>query len=326
MAPFIPSDTWLAGSMSLPWTPKRARAAGSRAWGPLFPRIRSCAGSANGRRRSTRIGSSRSPANGDLFCLSTADGRKLWSKSYPEDFGSPRPAWGFGDRPLVDGQHLICAPAGTNGAVVALNKFSGDLAWKSAAMPLEREGYGATVISEACGVRQYFVFLSRGLYGIAAEDGRVLWRSTNAVGRIAHSYTPIVRGDLVFCANGYGAGMALLKIVQDGETLRAEQQYLRKIGFNAFQDSTVLVGDHVYSYQMPGKPICIELHTGELAWGPIATGATDRAALTYAEGHIYSRRASGQMILQKATPDAYVEVSSFQIPEAKKPRGRPHPS
>ena len=37
-------------------------------------------------------------ASGELICLRSSDGEKLWQKSYPNDFASPRPLWGFGDR------------------------------------------------------------------------------------------------------------------------------------------------------------------------------------------------------------------------------------
>jgi outer membrane protein assembly factor BamB len=262
---------------------------------------------------------------GELFCLSTADGSKLWHKSYPNDFASPKPTWGFSDRPLVDGEKLICIPVGPKATVVALNKRTGEVVWTSLVSAEERESYAATVISTAGGVRQYLVSLAGGLVGIAADDGRVLWRYTKTHRRTGNSYTPIPHGDFVFSLNGYGGGMALVKIARDADTLRAEEQYHHGFDFNPFQDSSVLVDDHVYSFRRPGQPVCIDLKTGEPAWGPIATEAQDRVALTYAEGHLYVRRASGLMVLQKATPEAYIEISSFRIPDPEEASGATAP-
>ena len=264
-------------------------------------------------------------ARGELFCLGSSDGQKIWQKSYTQDFGSLRPRWGFADRPLVDGEKLICAPAGTNGSIVALNKRTGDVVWKTDVSGDEREGYAATILAEAAGVRHYLVFLNGGLLGIAPGDGRILWRYSGTAARLGSSYTPMVQGDFVFSPNGYGGGMALLKIIRHGGGLRAAEQYHRPFQFNPFQDSAVLVGDYVYSFQTPGLPICIDTKSGELAWGPISTEAKDRAALTYAEGQLYVRRASGVMVLQKATPDAYIETSAFRIPDPEEASGATAP-
>lgn len=261
---------------------------------------------------------------GELFCLSTSDGQALWHVNYRKDFGSPKPRWGFGDRPLVDGDKLICAPGGTNGPIVALNKRTGAVIWKTQLSTNEGEGYAAPVIFSAGGVRQYVVYLRLAMYGVAADDGRVLWSTTTGVGRLANSYTPNVVGENIFCANGYQGGMALLRIVRDGATFRAETKYHRALQFSPFQDSTVVVGNHVYAYQSVGQPICFDLMTGDTAWGPIGV-EKDRAALTYADGHIYARRASGRMVLYRASPDSYTEVSSFKIPEPQEASGATAP-
>ena len=70
-------------------------------------------------------------ANGELFCLRTADGQKLWQKSYAKDFRSRR-SWGYCDHPMVDGDNLICTPFSSNATVVAFNKRSGTVVWKAA--------------------------------------------------------------------------------------------------------------------------------------------------------------------------------------------------
>ena len=67
--------------------------------------------------------------NGELVCLSSTNGKELWRKSYVTEFGARRPVWGFCDHPFVDGEKLICTPATTNAAMVALNKVTGEMIW-----------------------------------------------------------------------------------------------------------------------------------------------------------------------------------------------------
>ncbi len=259
-------------------------------------------------------------ARGELVCLRTSDGEQLWQKSYANDFLSASRAWGFCDYPLVDGDKLICSPVGREGTVAALNKTTGEIIWKAKVLGDEHAGYAATVATEVGGVRQYVVFLSKSLVGIAADDSRVLWRHERLRPTIS-SYTPIVQGDNVFSPNGYGGGMVLLKIIRSENGFSAEQQFVSNFNFHAFQDATVLLGDHVYSFQSPGQPVCIEMKTGKLSWGPIDPETKDRAALTCAEGHLYIRRASGRMVLIEATPKQYTEKGFFQIPDREEAHG-----
>jgi len=112
----------------------------------------------------------------------------------------------------------------------------------------------ATVISTVARIRQYIAFLQEGLTGIAAEDGRVLWQYSNTVGRAGNTYTPIVRDDLVFSANGYGVGMALFKLVAEGDRVSVVEQYHEKFNFNPFQDSTAWLGIISMLFRVRGRP------------------------------------------------------------------------
>ena len=46
-------------------------------------------------------------AEGELICLATKDGKKIWSRHLATE-QSPTPNWGFAGHPLVDGDKLIC--------------------------------------------------------------------------------------------------------------------------------------------------------------------------------------------------------------------------
>jgi hypothetical protein len=150
-------------------------------------------------------------AEGELTCVGPVNGRSLWRKHYSNDYLSPPRFWGFYDYPLVDGDNLICAPGGVGATVVALNKRTGELVWKTGVPGGEPGTHGAAVLSTAGGIRHTVVFLNSGPMGIAADDGRVLWRYERGAGRSV-SYTPVIRDDLVFAPSGYGWGMALLKV------------------------------------------------------------------------------------------------------------------
>jgi outer membrane protein assembly factor BamB/precorrin-6B methylase 2 len=249
-------------------------------------------------------------ARGELICLRTADGKEVWRKDYPRDFEGRRSPFGYCDRPLVDGNRLICAPGGKS-AVVALDKKTGDVLWKSAGIDYPA-GYSATVMANGRSIRHYVVFFPGGLVGISASDGKVLWQYQMPA-RIANNYTPLVRNDLIFCASGYGAGIALLKLVREKDGLHVEEVYAKRQPLPPWHDATVLLGEHVYA-GTGGGLTCFKLATGEAVWRQ--REATGNVSVAAADGHLYLRTQKGEVTLVEATPERYVLKGKLQIPAA----------
>ena len=248
---------------------------------------------------------------GRLVCLQTSDGTELWSRNYPDDFASPRPRWGFCDYPLVDGDALICTPGGPQASVVALDKRTGKELWRSLVPSGGQSAYAALVVSEVGGIRQYVAFLEKSLVGLRASDGHLLWSYYRIVNGIANTRTPIVSGDSLFVSNGYGVGHGLLKLVADGEDVKAQEQYFQQSGLDTFQDSSVVVGDYLYA----GTGVllmCLDCKSGETVWRERRV----REAILYAEDRIYLRNSNGLMTLADPSPTEFVERGSFQIPDS----------
>ena len=87
---------------------------------------------------------------------------------------------------MVDGDKLICTPGGAKATVVALDKATGEVIWACPVPQRDLAAYGAVVIAEVGGVRQYVNFLDQGVVGISV-DGRFLWRYDGIANRIANA-------------------------------------------------------------------------------------------------------------------------------------------
>lgn len=68
---------------------------------------------------------------GDLVCLKTEDGAIVWQRNLIKDFAGRLPTWRFNESPLIDGDKVICTPGGVDTTMVALNKQTGEVVWKS---------------------------------------------------------------------------------------------------------------------------------------------------------------------------------------------------
>jgi len=253
-------------------------------------------------------------ASGELLCLRVGDGQKVWQRSYPKDFGAQRPTWGFTEHPLVDGERVICSPFSANAAIAALNKHTGEVVWKSSLEERITAGYAALVRSTAGGVPQFILFHGRGLAGLASDDGRLLWRYARRSTRTASTYTPIARDDLVLSPNGYGGELARFKVVRSEHGFSTEDLSPLTITLDAFQDGTAAVDDRLYLIER-GAPVGVNMKAGVRVWSGGSTNRGARAALTWADGHLYVRDARGTVALLQTLANGVIEKGRFQIPE-----------
>ena len=76
---------------------------------------------------------------GALAALDVATGEILWQLHLQSDLGGAMPApasdypsWRYAESPLVDGDRLIVTPGGPESLIVALDRHSGDLMWRTA--------------------------------------------------------------------------------------------------------------------------------------------------------------------------------------------------
>jgi outer membrane protein assembly factor BamB len=261
--------------------------------------------------------------SGDVVCLQLDNGRLVWSKNLLDDLGgASNPQWKFSESPLIDGDRLLCTPGGHKAVITALDKRSGNPIWK-ASMPdigpngKDEAGYSSIVISHGAGVKQYVQLTNEGLVSVAAETGNFLWGYNRVANRVANIPMPVIDGDYVFTSTAYQTGSALLKLVPDGDGVKAEEMYwLDKDTFQNHHGGFLKVGDYIYGghNHNKGEPTCLEMKTGKVMWHADQVGKGSGCVL-YADGCLYFLYEDGTVVLIEATPEKYNLKGSFKLPE-----------
>jgi len=266
---------------------------------------------------------------GGLVCLDAATGEIRWQKSLVDDFqGQMMSGWKYSESPLVDGDRLISTPGGKEATMVALDKKTGELVWKSAVPELGSQNYGAgyssAVVGPIAGRRQVVQVFGQGLFGVDAETGEFLWGYNRIASNVANITSPVIRGDYVFASTAYNLGSALVKIVANGDGCKAEEVYFTR-DLQNHHGGVVLAGDHVYAGHggNRGQPVCLELASGNVAWKADAP-AKGSAGVLYADGHLIFRYDRGPVALIEATPQEYRLKGIFSPPIGDGPAW-PHP-
>ena len=257
---------------------------------------------------------------GDLVCVESANGKEVWRKNLNKDFGGKMMSgWGYAESPLVDKDNVICTPGGAGGSILALNKRTGALSWRSKDFK-DDAAYSSLLPVEFGGQRQYIQLTGASVASVAANDGRLLWRAARS-GNTAVIPTPVFRDGEVFVTSGYGAGCSAFKISADGGTFKAEPMYSGKQIIN-HHGGVVLVGDYIYGASDSGDLVCMDFKTGTVAWKNKSVG---KGAVSYADGHIYLRSENGPVALVAADPAAYKEEGRFNQPERSDKNSWAHP-
>jgi outer membrane protein assembly factor BamB len=258
-------------------------------------------------------------SDGDLVCLERADGKERWKKNLKTDFEGAPGMWAYSESPLIDGDVLVCTPGGSKATLVALNKMTGDVIWKTALPSGDKAAYASAIIAHAGSIKQYIQFLHNGLVGVEAASGRLLWRYKKTTDMAANIPTPVFHDGYIF-SSGSRTGGGLAKLTAEKDSVSAVPVYFVKAMANSI-GGVVLVGDHLYGTTTTAL-VCMEFATGKVKWQGrcVAPGA-----VCYADGHIYVRGEKGDVALVEATPDGYKEKGRFKQPDHGRIQAWPHP-
>lgn len=241
--------------------------------------------------------------NGKLAAVNAKTGAKVWGHDLRAEYGGKIPTWGVSTSPLVDGDLLLVDVGGSgDNGVMAFNKKSGKVAWKTAT---DIPGYSAPIVITVGGVKQYLFFTGAALVSASPTDGKKLWSHPWRTSYDVNAATPVfIQPDKVFISSGYNVGAAVLKITGN----QVEEVWKNQVMRNHWA-SPVLLGDYLYGFDEATLK-CINVNTQEDKWAKRGLG---KGALIFADGHLIVLSERGKLLLVEAKPDEYVEKASAQV-------------
>jgi outer membrane protein assembly factor BamB len=248
---------------------------------------------------------------GDIVCMELKHGKILWRRDAIKDFGGkfPRMSWGYAESVLVDGPLVVCTPGGATNTIVALNKNNGRLVWGS---PVGDPAAYASVIKVMVGKsKQYVNLTAKGVIGVAAKNGKFLWRYDAPASRVANCAACVTSGDTVFASSAYGTGGGLVRIVPSGSGFTAHQVYFTKKMQN-HHGGMVLVDGYLYGCSGSGILTCLDYKTGDVKWTDRSSG---KCSVLWADGMLYCRNENGPISLVEATPHGFHLKGRFDQPD-----------
>ncbi len=242
--------------------------------------------------------------SGDLVCWQLEDGKLLWHKNV-KDAGGSEPQWGFSTTPLIF-ENMVIVQGGGKALVIAYDKTTGDLLWKS----MEGEaGYAAAITMNIENEVKLLIYHGTGLSCLNPSDGKPLWTAPWPTEYNVNATTPIVSNDIVFHTSGYKMGCEALKITQSGYTVLWKSNVME-----AQHSDPILIDGYIYGYsgessRNNGQFKCIELSTGKEMW---STNDIGQGTTTFVDGHLICLDIKGNLFLVKPDPTGFKQIGKIK--------------
>ncbi len=259
---------------------------------------------------------------GNLICLNAKTGDRIWEFNILEKFQSKPPNWALAESLLVDGDHLISCPGGPQTCMVVLNKKTGSVVWKAPSTG-ELAGYASPTLVEYQGMRIVITLTLKGMIGVNADTGELLWHVKHESYADENVLMPIFHDGHVFIST-LQAGSVKWKInVKDGKA--SLEEVWRTQELDNHHGGVLLINGNLYgtsTFRNRNLWICLDWETGRNKYMDKGVG---KGSLTYADGMLYTLSIDSVMGLVRPTPMGHELVSSFKIPEGGKDNSWAHP-
>jgi outer membrane protein assembly factor BamB len=187
-------------------------------------------------------------------------------------------------------------------------------------------GYASAIAIDFDGQRQYVQLTATALIGVAASDGRFLWRYDRpANGMGITCSTPIFQDGLVFAASAYGAGGGAVKLSTDASGgVKAEEVYSTR-NMQNHHGGMIVVDGCLYGANggnEGGFLACLDFQSGELLW---RDREAPKGSLALADGRLYLRTEEGTLLLIEPNRERLVERGRFDQPDRSRSPAWTHP-
>jgi len=248
-----------------------------------------------------------------VTCLDPVTGGFKWMINLVGEFNTTVPQWYAGQCPLIVDDKAIIAPGGDS-LMMAVDCNSGEIVWKTPNPNEWKMTHSSIIPAEFMGKKMYIYCGSKGVVGVSAEDGAILWETNDWKISIATVATPVYLGDgLIFLSGGYNAGSMMLKLSMEDEKIVAKPLFsLDAKVFGSTQQTPIFYEGYIYGVRPDGQLVCLDLEGNEV-WNSTGAEKFGLGPYTIINGLIYVMDDSGLLSVAKASPAGFTKLTQAQV-------------
>ena len=264
---------------------------------------------------------------GDLHALNTKTRKPTWRANIWKDFGggAQLPQWAIVQNPLIYGDVLIVATQTTEAGVVAYDKLTGRIKWKSDALS-GIPGYVTPSIAKIAG-EDHLVMITaaagRGrnakggsVNGLDPRSGKVLWTYTDWQCIIPVPQAVDAGEGRVLITGAYGAGSAMIKVEKKSDGTFPVSELFKNPDFGAHTQPPVLHDGHFYAHYTINERsdgLVAMSMDGQIKWKTEQQPPFVRGGSILADGLMLMTDGNTKLYLVEPNPAGFKPLASADI-------------
>jgi outer membrane protein assembly factor BamB len=248
---------------------------------------------------------------GRIICFDANTGTEKWSVDKIKDLHGVNVRFGYSEGLLINDNLVYCFPGGPDTNAVALNRFSGEIAWVSKAMG-DSTAYTSPMLITLPSRKIVVNFSIHNLVGLAAETGELLWNHKLQGEGDIQANTSLFENGNIYYVSGRSNGAVKLALSVDGRSIT---KIWNNDKVTDVHGGFVKIGNYVYTSQYKPRRYCsVDATTGQIS----DSLKFDKGTLIFADGMLYCYTEKGMVGLVKPENGKMELVSSFKMPVGTK--------
>ncbi len=267
--------------------------------------------------------------NGDLYCIDVNTHKPVWNKNVWKDFGGDKlPIWAITQCPLIYKNLLLILSQAPEAGVVAYNKLTGDVVWKTP--NLGNETYASPAIVKIAGEDQIAMVISSTnpighrelpqtmgkIVGIRPLTGEILWEYDNWQNHIQVASALDAGEGRVLVVGGYELGTAMIKVEKKADGSYGVKELFRHNDFGDHTKPPILYNGYFYAQFSTNSKrdglACMDMD-GKVLWKTMRNPLFDKGSMILADGLILATDGRKSLYLIEPDPSGFKPLASAEL-------------
>jgi outer membrane protein assembly factor BamB len=267
--------------------------------------------------------------NGDLYCININTHKPAWNKNIWTDFGGDQlPIWAITQCPLIYGDLCIVASQAPEAGVVAYNKLTGNIAWKTP--NLVNESYASPSVVKIDGKDHIVMVISSTnpighrelpqtpgkIVGIEPLTGKILWEYDDWVCHISVPCALDAGNNRVIVVGGYEFGVVMIKVDKKADGSFGVTELFKHNNFGDHTKPPILYNGYFYAQFSTNSRrdglACMNMD-GEVMWSTRRAPLFDKGSMILAEELILATDGQQTLYLIEPDPSGFKPLASAKL-------------
>lgn len=286
---------------------------------------------------------------GDLYCIDINTQKPVWNKNVWTDFGGDPgndpideseggrggfggrgnfPIWAISQCPLIYGDLLVIASMAPGAGVVAYNKLTGDVVWKTP--NLGNETYVSPNVVKIYGHDHIVMVTSStnpigrpelpktpgNIIGIEPLTGKVLWSFSGWDCHISVAPAVDAGNNKILVVGGYEYGALMIQVEKMADGSFATKELFKTVEFGDQTKQPVLHNGYFYAQFGTNNRrdglVCMSMD-GEIMWKTKRDPDFNKGSMILVEGMILATDGAKKLYLIEPDPAAFKPIASAEL-------------